>query len=204
MFSLNGEAGKQYGIPYLIQTRSSFGMRGSKIVEILRALPAIAWYGIGTWIAALSLDGILTTLTGFTAPWTKYVYFVALQVVQTVLAYGGIRTMKWFNVYGSLVIAAVMLYMLVHIVSTHGFQIEETWRRAGGLGPAILGRVDGRHRHPRDRDAEHQRHDASPDELAARELARALLGVRAAVVLHADARHRRRRLARHLGSGRRR
>ena len=68
MFSLNGEAGNKYGIPYLIQSRASFGMRGSKIVEFLRALPAIAWYGIGTWIAALSLDGILKTLTGFTAP----------------------------------------------------------------------------------------------------------------------------------------
>ncbi len=137
MFSLNGAAGNKYGIPYLIQTRSSFGVRGSKIVEFLRALPAIAWYGIGTWIAALSLDGILTTLAGFTAPWAKYVYFVALQAVQTMLAYGGIRTMKWFNVYGSLVIAAVMTYMLVHIVGTYGFQIEESWRRAADWGPAF-------------------------------------------------------------------
>ena len=110
-------------------------MRGSKIVEFLRALPAIAWYGIGTWIAALSLDGILTTLVGFTAPWAKYAYFVVLQVVQTVLAYGGIRTMKWFNVYGSFVITAVMIYMLVHILGTHGVQIQESWRRAADWGP---------------------------------------------------------------------
>lgn len=137
MFSLNGAAGNKYGIPYVIQTRASFGVRGSKIVEFLRALPAIAWYGIGTWIAALSLDAILTTLVGFTAPWAKYVYFVALQAAQTVLAYGGIRTMKWFNVYGSLVIAAVMTYMLIHIVGTYGFQIQESWRRAADWGPAF-------------------------------------------------------------------
>ncbi len=137
MFSLNGAAGNKYGIPYLIQTRASFGVRGSKIVEFLRALPAIAWYGIGTWIAALSLDGILATLVGLTAPWAKYAYFVLLQGAQTLLAYGGIRTMKWFNVYGSLVIAAVMTYMLIHIVGTHGFQIEESWRRAADWGPAF-------------------------------------------------------------------
>jgi NCS1 family nucleobase:cation symporter-1 len=137
MFSLNGDAGNRYGIPYLIQSRASFGIRGSKIVEILRALPALAWYGIGTWIAALSLDGILKTLVGFTAPWTVFTYFVALQAVQTALAWGGIRTMKWFNVYGSLVIAAVMTYILVHIVGTHGFQIEESWRRAADWGPAF-------------------------------------------------------------------
>ena len=97
-------------------------------------MPAIAWYGIGTWIAALALDGILTTLVGFTAPWAKYTYFVLLQVVQTALAYGGIRTMKWFNVYGSFVITAVMIYMLVHILGTHGFQIQESWRRPADWG----------------------------------------------------------------------
>ena len=137
MFSLNGDAGNSYGIPYLIQSRASFGVRGSKIVEILRAVPALAWYGIGTWIGALSLDGILKTLVGFTAPWTVFTYFVVLQVLQTALAYGGIRTMKWFNVYGSLVIAAVMTYILVHIVGTHGFQIEASWQRAADWGPAF-------------------------------------------------------------------
>lgn len=137
MFSLNGDAGNRYGIPYLIQSRASFGIRGSKIVEILRALPAIAWYGIGTWIAALSLDGILKTLVGFTAPWTTFTYFVLMQAAQTWLALGGIRTMKWFNVYGSVVIAAVMIYILVHIVGTHGFEIEESWRRAADWGPSF-------------------------------------------------------------------
>jgi NCS1 family nucleobase:cation symporter-1 len=137
MFSLNGDAGNRYCVPYLIQSRASFGIRGSKIVEILRALPALAWYGIGTWIGALSLDGILNTLIGFTAPWTVFTYFVVLQAVQTWLAWGGIRTMKWFNVYGSIIITAVMAYMLVHIVNTHGFQIEESWRRAADWGPAF-------------------------------------------------------------------
>jgi len=137
MFALNGDAGNRYGIPYLIQSRASFGVRGSKIVEILRALPALAWYGIGTWIAALSLDGILKTLVGFSASWTVFAYFILLQAAQTVLAYGGIRAMKWFNVYGSLVIAVVMTYILFNIVTTHGFQIAESWRRAADWGPAF-------------------------------------------------------------------
>ena len=134
MFSLNGQAGLKYGIPYSIQARSGFGIHGSKAVEFLRAIPAIIWYGIGSWIAALSFDGILTQLTGFTAPAAKYLYFVGLQVLQTVLAYRGIRTMKWFNVSGSVVIAAIMLYMLVHIVQVYGFKVEESWRSEGEWG----------------------------------------------------------------------
>jgi NCS1 family nucleobase:cation symporter-1 len=134
MFSLNGQPGLRYGIPFSIQARTSFGVRGSKLVELLRAVPAIVWCGIGTWIGALSFDGIVTKLTGVTAPGAKYAYFVALQAVQTWLAYRGIRTMKWFNVGSSVVIAAIMLYMLVHIVQTHGVRIEESWRSAGDWG----------------------------------------------------------------------
>lgn len=134
MFSLNGQAGLKYGIPYSIQARAGFGIRGSKFVEFLRVVPAVVWYGIGSWIAALSLDGILQELTGFTAPVAKFVYFVALQVLQTALAYRGIRTMKWFNAGSSLVIAAIMLYMMIHILRTYGFRIEESWRSAGDWG----------------------------------------------------------------------
>ena len=133
-FSLNGQAGLQYGIPYSVQTRSSFGIRGSKIVEFLRALPAIIWYGIGTWIGALALDGILITLADFTFPASKYVYFVVMQAVQTALAYRGIRAMKWFNVWGSLVISAAMIYMLIHLLMTYGFKISASWHSEGDWG----------------------------------------------------------------------
>lgn len=132
--ALNGQAGLKYGIPYAVQTRTGFGVRGSKIVEFLRALPAIVWYGIGSWIGALSADAILTTLAGFTFPSAKYVYFVLLQVAQTALAYRGIRTMKWFTVGGSVVIAAGMSYMLFHILTTYGFKITASWQSAGSWG----------------------------------------------------------------------
>jgi NCS1 family nucleobase:cation symporter-1 len=132
--ALNGQAGLKYGIPYSIQVRTGFGLRGSTIVEFLRALPAIIWCGIGTWIAALSLDAILTTLGGYTSPAMRYVYFVLLQAIQTALAYRGIRAMKWFNVAGSVVIAAGMGYMLVHIVSTYGIKITASWRSEGTWG----------------------------------------------------------------------
>lgn len=134
MFSLNGQAGLKFGIPYSIQARAGFGLRGAKIVEFFRIIPAIIWYGVGTWIAAMSFDGILKTLTGFTAPAAKYFYFVGFQALQTWLAYRGIRTMKWFNVTGSVIIASVMLYMLFHILSTYGFKIEESWRGPGTWG----------------------------------------------------------------------
>jgi NCS1 family nucleobase:cation symporter-1 len=134
MLSLNGEPGLKYGIPFAIQTRPPFGLRGSMIIEFLRALPAIIWYGIGSWIAALAMDGILKTVAGFTAPWSTYAYFLVLQVGQTLLAYRGIRAMKWFNVVGSIVITVVMIYMMAHILSTYGFQMKDSWKAQADWG----------------------------------------------------------------------
>ena len=56
LFSLNGRPGMRYGIPFSIQVRAGFGVRGAKLAEFLRAMPAIIWYGIGSWIAAGSFD----------------------------------------------------------------------------------------------------------------------------------------------------
>lgn len=134
MFSLNGAAGMRYGIPYSVQTRTSFGLRGSSVVELLRALPAIVWYGIGTWIAALSLDGIIAMLTDTSWPVAKYLYFVALIGVQTLLGTRGIRTMKWFNAVSSLVIASIMGYMFAHIIGSYDLEIRDSWTAEGTWG----------------------------------------------------------------------
>lgn len=132
--SANGQAGLLYGIPFAIQARASFGVRGSRIIEVLRALPAIIWFGIGTWIATLAVNGILKTLTGFSAPYAAYVYFVVLQALQIWLAYRGIRAMKSFNMIGSIVIAAILIYMLAHILSTYGFHMNPSWKSAPDWG----------------------------------------------------------------------
>ncbi len=134
MLSLNGKAGLEYGIPFSIQTRTAFGTRGSTIVEFLRALPALIWYGIGSWIAALAIDGILKTTMGLSTPASKYAWFLALQVVQTLLAYRGIRTVKWFSVVGSVIIAFVKVYLLVHVLGTYGFHVKSEWTLGGTWG----------------------------------------------------------------------
>lgn len=40
-----GECGHEYGIPFTVQLRSSFGTTGVKIPGVLRGLPAIVWFG---------------------------------------------------------------------------------------------------------------------------------------------------------------
>ena len=52
---LNGHAGAQYGIPFPVFARSSFGIRGANIPALLRAIVACGWFGIQTWIGGNSL-----------------------------------------------------------------------------------------------------------------------------------------------------
>ena len=46
---LIGNCGHKYGIPYIVQLRSSFGTAGVKIPGVLRGLPAIVWFGFQGW-----------------------------------------------------------------------------------------------------------------------------------------------------------
>src|SRR2546423_14887987 len=52
---LNGKAGAQYGIPFPVLARASFGVRGANIPAVLRAIVACGWFGIQTWIGGFAL-----------------------------------------------------------------------------------------------------------------------------------------------------
>ncbi len=52
---LNGHVGVKYGIPYPVFTRASFGILGSNIPALLRALVACGWFGIQTWIGGTAI-----------------------------------------------------------------------------------------------------------------------------------------------------
>ena len=140
--SLNGHAGLRYGIPFCIHVRAAFGIRGARVPEILRLIPAIIWCGFGTWIAALSADGIVQTLTGFSPAGIIYVYFVVLQAVQTWLAWRGIQTMKWFNICASVALVLIMGYMLFFALAARGFEVATSWNAAGDWGWAFWSGVN--------------------------------------------------------------
>src|SRR6201987_3164542 len=59
---LNAHAGAQYGIPFPIFARSSFGVLGANVAAILRALVACGWFGIQTWIGGEAINAMLVAL----------------------------------------------------------------------------------------------------------------------------------------------
>jgi len=60
---LNGHVGAKYGIPFPVFARASFGILGSNIPAMLRAVVACGWFGIQCWIGGSAIYTILLLLS---------------------------------------------------------------------------------------------------------------------------------------------
>lgn len=88
---LSAHPGTAYGIPYGILTRVAFGIRGSQIPNISRALVATGWYSILLWLGADALDALTILLY---QPWVSIQY----------------HTAWWFAIFTSATIVAVAYF----------------------------------------------------------------------------------------------
>lgn len=53
---LNSHPGTKYGIPFPVFARASFGVIGSNLPALMRAVVACGWFGIQAWIGGQALD----------------------------------------------------------------------------------------------------------------------------------------------------
>ena len=120
--SLTSAPGLRYGIPFIIQLRSSFGYAGSKITYLFRIIPAVLWYGISSWIAAEAVDEIMIQLFGVASH--VFIYFVLLTIVHVILAYKGIKQIKWFNALVSCAIFVMLIYFFTIIFMENRFDLS--------------------------------------------------------------------------------
>ena len=106
---LIGMCGHKYGIPFVVQLRSSFGTTGVKIPGVLRGVPAIVWFGFQSWVGAGAVNSCLKTLFGFDNLPIVYIIFTILQVA---LAIKGFQGIKWLENISSVFIIGILIYML--------------------------------------------------------------------------------------------
>src|SRR6202046_2598223 len=59
---LNAHAGAEYGIPFPVFARASFGVLGANVPAVLRALVACGWFGIQTWIGGEAINAMIVAL----------------------------------------------------------------------------------------------------------------------------------------------
>jgi NCS1 family nucleobase:cation symporter-1 len=130
-FALNDRLGYRTGIPYVVQLRMSFGVKGSIISSLLRGVPAIVWYGFQSWIGGTALNEIVKIISGGTFD-NIVVCFVVLQLVQIVLSLYGFHAIKWVESLASIVIMLALIYVFGVLLTSHSAVITEKWVHAKG------------------------------------------------------------------------
>ena len=115
--AINGAAGYKYGIPFMVQARSAFGFQGTRLPGLVRAVPAIVWYGFQSWIGAGALNLVSATLFGYD---NLIVFFIGFQFLQIGLSVLGFQGIKWLENVGSAFILASLVYMFYSTVVRYG------------------------------------------------------------------------------------
>src|SRR6195256_156051 len=125
---LNAHAGAQYGIPFPVFARASFGVLGANVPAILRALVACGWFGIQTWIGGEAINAMLVALV---PSWTHVPYGTALcffffWLLNVLVILRGIETIRFLQGISAPFLLLIGLALLL-------------WARskAGGFGPML-------------------------------------------------------------------
>ncbi|QDP97820.1 NCS1 family nucleobase:cation symporter-1 [Microlunatus elymi] len=132
---LNAHAGTKYGIPYPVFLRSIYGVRGANFGALLRAFIACGWFGIQTWLGGSGVAVVLGRVFGdwwdnagtvAGEKWTLWVSFAIFWVLQMLLIWKGMDTIRRFENWAGPAVLAVAIVMLIWIVT-----------KVGGFGPLI-------------------------------------------------------------------
>ncbi|HVR70683.1 MAG TPA: NCS1 family nucleobase:cation symporter-1, partial [Vicinamibacteria bacterium] len=124
---LIAHAGTRYGIPFPVLARASFGVFGSNVPAILRALVACGWFGIQTWIGGQAIYTMLrVALPHWEPPFAQALGFAVFWALNMYVVVRGSESIKRLEAWAAPFLLAAGLALLAWAVS-----------RAGGLGPIL-------------------------------------------------------------------
>lgn len=135
---LNAHAGTRYGIPFPVLLRSSFGILGSNVPALMRALVACGWFGINTWIGgnalyllfgavlpdAWSLPQVLPAWFGITTG--QFVCFLLFWAVNVAIIRRGMESIRVLETWA----APLLLVMGVALLAW-------AWVKVGSFGALV-------------------------------------------------------------------
>ena len=125
---LIAHAGARYGIPFPVFARSAFGVLGSNVAAMLRALVACGWFGIQTWIGG---EAINTMIGALEPAWKHFtaglpLCFIFFWALNTLVVMRGISTVRFLQGVSAPFLIVIGLALLWWASS-----------RAGGFGPML-------------------------------------------------------------------
>ena len=124
---LIAHAGTRYGIPFPVLARASFGVRGSNVPALLRAVVACGWFGIQTWIGGQAIYTMLkVAIPGWEPPFAQALGFAIFWAWNMYIVVRGSDSIKALEAYAA-------PFLIVSGLALLGWAVN----RAGGLGPIL-------------------------------------------------------------------
>ncbi|WP_158555792.1 cytosine permease [Peribacillus glennii] len=114
LLTLMGDIGIRYGIPYAVYIRACFGYLGTHIPAVIRAIPAMFWFGFLTWMGAFALNTIMEMLTGYSNLTLLIILFGIVQVINTAMGMEAVSKFEWLASPTILIIGVVLLFMIMN------------------------------------------------------------------------------------------
>jgi len=121
-----GYAGQRTGVPYPVLARASFGVFGANLPALIRAIIAIFWYSIQTWLASVAVVGLVLRAAPSLKPMAEadflglsalgWIAFLTLWALQLIVFRRGMETIRRFIDWAGPAIWVVMLVLAVWIV----------------------------------------------------------------------------------------
>ena len=133
LINLVGRPSQRLGVPYPVMARVAFGVFGANLPALVRAVVAIAWYGVQTHFASLTLKLVLLRLfpglqawaddgAGFVGlSWLGWACYLTMWTLQLLVFYRGMEAIRKFTDFAGPAVYVVMLLVALWVVSEVGF-----------------------------------------------------------------------------------
>ncbi|MEV0432471.1 NCS1 family nucleobase:cation symporter-1 [Nocardia sp. NPDC050413] len=141
--NLVGVAGQKVGVPFPVFARATFGVFGANIPALLRALVAIFWYGIQTYLASTAVIVLILRVSPGLESWTKpsflglsalgWIAFLVLWTVQLMIISYGMEIVRKASDFAGPVVWIGMIALAVWIMSEADWSIDLNARAGEAL-----------------------------------------------------------------------
>lgn len=138
---LFGDIGTKYGVPFAAYVRAPFGYKGAAIAGLLRAVPALYWFGFQTWVGAEALNYIMGLIVpGFSNVTLMIIIFAALQIVNAMF---GLKAMAKFDWIAIPALALLFTVIAIAIGNQYGVTISDIMATEGRGNMSIVYAITG-------------------------------------------------------------
>ncbi len=137
---MSGFMGHATGTPYPVVSRMTWGIWGANIPAIVRGIVAIAWYGIQTYLASISLKLLIMRFIPATQAWATtnilgldaigWLAFLLLSGIQLAIVWRGMEAVRHFQGAAGPIIWVVMLCLAFWMLYQANWDIS--WTTGGG------------------------------------------------------------------------